>query len=195
MNSKLSCAPSPKGKRNTRINYLALDNSLVKTQRDCIPRTKFSLSKNGAWEIVPLDQTFPNALSASMQVVYSCSKIGTRLLNTDNTDFNLRDPFLHQSRFTVEYNPLHDPGLKTYLQSRPVRKTLLKKKIINSSGDVICTARDFFQYARYLEQRRTEKVMKELTERVRNIFVLFIRSVIIRALDFSVRSQTKTALH
>lgn len=153
-------------KKNNRIDYLSLDSDLVKNRHDYVPRVKYALSKSGAWEIMPLDQKFPFAFSAAKQVEYSCNKIGTRLFGAVEGEFNLRDPYLYQSRFTIEYNSLYDPSLESYYNRRPVRKKLRQLKIINEKGDAICSRRYFFEYVRYLEKRRADKIVQESANRV-----------------------------
>lgn len=151
---------------NHRVDYLALDNDLVKNRHNYVPQVKYALSKTGAWEIIPLDQKFPFVYSAAKQVQYSCSKIGTRLFGPDGGPFNLGDPYLNQSRFAVEYNALYDPALESYFQRRPVRKKLRQLKVINDKGDAICSKRYFFEYVRYLEKRRADKIVQESANRV-----------------------------
>lgn len=177
MNSKLSLQnyyqsemPAPErareSKKFNRIDYLALDSDLVKTRHNHVPRVKFGLSKSGAWEIMPLDQKFPFVFASAKNVKYSCSKVGARVFGSDDANFNLSDPFLHQSRFTVEYNSLYDPALESYFKRRSVRKKLRQAQIINDKGDAICTKRYFFEYVRYLDRRRSEKIVQALTQRV-----------------------------
>lgn len=172
MNSKLSMQKMPaperelEAKKTKRICYLALDNDLVKNRHNYAPRIKYALSKSGAWEIMPLDQKFPISMAAAKQVEYSCNKIGCRLFGEHDSNFNLRDPFLHQSRVTIEYNSLHDPALEAYFQRQPVRKTLRQAKLINDKGDAICTKRYFFDYVRYLEKRRADKIIEASTQHV-----------------------------
>lgn len=151
--------------KKTRIDYLAIDNSLVKRCSYVRP-VKFALSKRGAWDLVPLDQKFPNVYTPLQQVQYSCNKIGTSLFGPSDTDFNLRDPCLYQSRFTIEYNPLYDPALGTYFQRRPVRKILREEHLINEKDDAICSRRYFIHYLRYLESQRSERILKALTREV-----------------------------
>lgn len=159
--------------RSNRIAYLALDNDLVKIRYNYVPRVKYALSKSGAWEIMPLDQKFPFAFASAKQVKYSCHKIGCRLLRADNVDFDSSDPYLNQSRFTVEYNSLYDPALESYFRRQPVRKKLIEIKELNDRDDAICSKRYFFQYQRYLEMQRMQKVKQERMHRVCE----FIRSI------------------
>lgn len=165
--------PTPESERkhvnikNHRIDYLALDNDLVKSRRNYVGRVKYALSKFGAWEIMPLDHKFPIAFTTAKQVQYSCNKLGCRLFGQDSSsDFDLSDPLLHQSRFTVEYNPLYDPALLSYFQRPHVRKKLIQTKIVNDKGDAICSKRYFFDYVRYLEKRRADKIVQESTQHV-----------------------------
>lgn len=175
MNSKLSLpfhyqrkmpACARVNKRSNRIDYLALDNDLVKIRHSYVPRARFALSRTGAWEIMPLDQKFPFAFASAKQVLYSCHKIGCRLFTPDNVDFDLNDPFLYRTRFTIEYNSLYDPALESYFRRQPVRKKLLKAKQLNDRDDAVCSKRYFFEYVRFLENRRMQKIKKQWMQKV-----------------------------
>lgn len=160
------CEPECEQMKVDRIDYLALDKDVVKNAHCLGPRVNFALSKNGAWEIMPLDQKFPFAFAAAKQVLYSCSKIGTNLFLRDNTAFNLSDPSLYQSRFTIEYNSLYDPALQLYYQRPGVYKLLRQANVINDRDDAICSKRYFFEYVKYLERRRAAKMAEYSMQRV-----------------------------
>lgn len=152
-----------------RIDYLAIDRSLVKRCRH-VPPTKFALSKTADWEIIPLNQKFPNVYTPLKQVLYSCYKIGGYLFASKDADFDLSDPYMYQSHATVEYNELHDPALESYYRQPEVRKSLQALNLVNDKGDAICSRRYFFQYLRYLEGRRSQKILKALTREVSKSF-------------------------
>lgn len=105
-----------------------------------------------------MDQQFPLAYTDAKQVLYSCNKIGESLFKPNRVDFDLSDNYLNHNRITVEYHPLYDPALKSYYNRRPVRKRLIELQEINDKDDAICSKRYFFDYVRYLEQRRTDKL-------------------------------------
>lgn len=161
-----------------RTDYLAIDQSLLK-RCSHVPPIKFALSKDGGWEIVPLDQKFPNAYTPAKSVLYSCNKIGTNLFFSKDSDFNLTDPYMYRSSATVEYNELHDPALGSYYQQPVVRKRLQSLNLVNDKNDAICSRRYFFQHLRYLESRRSEKILKALTREVSEV-----RSLNTSYLDF-----------
>lgn len=148
-----------------RIDYLALNRSLL-TQCSPVPPIKFALSKRNDWEILPLDQKFPDAFTPAKQVLYSCHKLSANLFASRDQDFDLRDPYMYQSHVAVEYNDLHDPALESYFQQPSKRKQLQAMNLVNERNDAICSRRYFFQYLRYLEMQRSSKMLKALTQAV-----------------------------
>lgn len=124
------------------------------------------MSKSDGWEIMPLDQKFSNAYTPLKEVVYSCHKVGTNLFCPDDGEFDLGDPHMYQGHATVEYNQLYDPALESYFQQPSVLKRLQKLNMVNDKGDAICSRRYFFQYLRFLESRRSGKILKALTREV-----------------------------
>lgn len=148
-----------------RIDYLAIDRSLLQ-RCSLVPPTKFALSIDGGWEIMPLDQKFPIAYAPAKQVLYSCNKIGASLFISSDAGFDLRDPYMHRSNATLEYNALYDPTLGSYYQQPAVRKCLKAQNLVNDRNDAICTKRFFFQYLKYLEGQRSAKLLNALTQQV-----------------------------
>lgn len=174
---------------NHRIDYLALDRDLLK--RCCpVPPIKFALSKSNDWEILPLDQKFPNAYTPSKQVLYSCNKVGASLFASRNPDFDLRDPYMYNSHATVEYNELHDAALESYFQKPVMRKRLQALNLVNERDDAVCSRRYFFQYLRYLEMQRSNKILKALTQEVINHDDISIR-IIQYLLEFTAHGKNK----
>lgn len=93
----------------------------------------------------------PWMLSLSNHVAVSREKVGNELLHHCRHGFILDDPYIQSTRFFVDYHRMHDPALKRYYKSIPVRNRLKKLQLIAGENDAICTHKEFVEYLRYLD--------------------------------------------
>lgn len=136
-----------------RFEILSLNLSDIKrSQKPSAQRTKLILSEDHK-DSKPLPQYVvkPWTLTLSNKVLVSRNKVGARLLQHCRNGFLLDDPFIQRSRFFVDYHRLHDPGLKRYYNSIPVRNRLRKLRSVTSQNDALCTPQQFVEYLRYLD--------------------------------------------
>lgn len=163
--------------KNQRINYIALDKNVINSRYDFIPSEKFTITKNVGWDIMPLDQRTPIVISLPKQAEFSRNKLGADLLrkNECEQDFNLRDPYMYQNRCTIQYHPLHDPALKSFLNRTSIKNKIRAIHMITKNDDAICSRKDFYEYVRYLDSRRAEKILRVMRIVVSNFeyFVSF----------------------
>lgn len=139
--------------RIPREEFLALNMKELKQSSPSSLQTKLVLSKNEK-DTLPMTQRIikPWIASLSNQIFVSRNKIGHGLLQRCRHGFQLDDPHIRESRFFVEYHRLHDPALKHYYKSIPIRNRLRKLNAINSENDAECTPREFVEYLNYLDR-------------------------------------------
>lgn len=101
----------------------------------------------------PLPQNIikPWMLSLSNQTFASRNKVGEELLHHCRNGFVLDDPYIRKTRFYVDYHRMHDPGLKQYYTSIPVRNRVKKLGYLTEGNDAICSSKEFVDYLRYLD--------------------------------------------
>lgn len=116
-------------------------------------------------EIMPWITTFK-------QFQLTRHELGTKLLKQCRNGFLLDDPYMNRSRFCIEYHRLHDPGLKRYYNSIPVKNRLKKLRLVNEGNDAMCTKKEMIEYLRYLDGIRSQNIAKAMKEKV--ILFLFI---------------------
>lgn len=138
-----------------RLDILSLNLKDIKRSLPSAPQTKLVVS-NDDKDATPLNQSVikPWMLSVSNQVLVSRNKIGNTLLQRRKSAFILDDPNIRRTRFFVDYHRLHDPALRRYYHSTPVRNRLKKLKLISTQNDAICTHREFVEYLRYLDRNQ-----------------------------------------
>lgn len=136
-----------------REEFLSLNLKELRTSSPHSLNTKLILSK-GENETVPMTQRIikPWLVSLSKQIFISRSKIGHSLLQNCRHGFHLDDPNMIKSRFYVDYHRLHDPALKRYYNSVPVRNRLKKLGLVNSQDDAECTPKELVEYLEYLDR-------------------------------------------
>lgn len=116
-------------------------------------------------------------LSLSNQVALSRHKVGEEILHHCRNGFVLDDPYIRSTRFFVDYHRMHDPGLKRYYSSIPVKNRLRKLRLLTNENDAICTQREFVDYLRYLDTIANYKLaqaaaienQRKLTEHFRRL--------------------------
>lgn len=150
MNKNLNCS---------RRDILALNFKDLKNVLTAQQNAKLQVSKD-AEHSSPLHQQIivPWICTSSNHFELSRHKIANKLLKDCRNGFELDDPNMYKTRFFVDYHRLHDPALKRYYKSVPVKNRLKKLHLINSSNDAICSNKDFIEYLRYLDGIRTKKL-------------------------------------
>lgn len=148
--------------QNSRIRRLDILSLNSKEIKQLAPQTKLILSKTKKGT-QPLIQTLtkPWMLSLSNQIFISRNKIGSKLLRNFKNEFLLDDPYILKSRFFVDYHRMHDPALRRYYNSVPVKNRLKKLKLISTENDAICTYREFVEYLQYLNSKLNSDRMEE----------------------------------
>lgn len=74
-------------------------------------------------------------------------------------DFDLRDP--NGQYIRGEYEPLHDPHLKSYFSSRMMMKHLIRKGFISDDCKVLCSLKEFNYYRQYIRHLCFLEIAKE----------------------------------
>lgn len=136
-----------------REEFLALNMKDLKQSSPSSLQTKLVLSK-GPRNTLPMTQRIikPWIASLSDQIFVSRNKVGRGLLQHCRHGFQLDDPHIRQTRFFVDYHRLHDPALKRYYKSVPVRNRLKKLNAMNAENDAECTPTEFVEYLNYLDR-------------------------------------------
>lgn len=144
-----------KNSGRSRCDILSLDPKELRSKTS----TKLQVSQDDMAS-VSVDQNLvrPWMISPSNLFLLSRQKIGTQLLEHCRNGFQLDDPYMHQTRFFVDYQRLHDPALKEYYNTVPVRNRLKRLDIISEKCDVICSNKDFVEYLRYLDSLRAKSI-------------------------------------
>lgn len=148
--------------QNSRIRRLDILSLNLKEIKQSAPLTKLILSETTKGT-APSIQTItkPWMPSLSNQVLISRNKIGRKLLRNFKNDFLLDDPYILRTRFFVDYHRMHDPALRRYYNSIPVKNRLKKLKLISTENDAICTHKEFVEYLQYLDSKLKSDRMKE----------------------------------
>lgn len=155
-----------------RTDILSLDFKVIRNLLNDRAHTKFNVVKkeNPVLKSFDLNSIIPWISSSSKQFVLSRHKIGTELIKHCRNGFRLDDPHLIRSRFFVNYHRLHDPALKRYYNSTPVKNRLKKLELLNERNDAICTSKEFIEYVRYLDSFRAQNLLKLIKFEVRTFF-------------------------
>jgi hypothetical protein len=74
-------------------------------------------------------------------------------------EFDLSDPYCHL--MSNEYQPLHDPHLKTHFSTPRKQRHLRKNGFITEEGKVICNLKEFNRYRQYLHKLCLLEIAKE----------------------------------
>lgn len=140
--------------QNSKIRRLDILSLNLKELKQLSLQTKSILSKTTKGTQLS-NQTLiePWMLSLSNQVFISRNKIGSKLLGNFKTKFSLDDPYILNTRFFVDYHRMHDPALRRYYNSIPVKNRLKKLKLISTENDAICTHKEFVEYQQYLKNK------------------------------------------
>lgn len=148
--------------QNSRIRRLDILSLNLKEIKQSAPQTKLILSK-ATKETEASIQTItkPWMLSLSNQVFISRNKIGSKLLRNFKNEFLLDDPYILKTRFFVDYHRMHDPALRRYYNSIPVKNRLKKLKLISTENDAICTHKEFIEYLQYLNSKLNSDRLEE----------------------------------
>lgn len=152
-----------KSTRIPRCNYLPLN---FRDIRKSTSGTKLQVTKKN--ELAPsISQNLVMPWITSFeQFQMTRDKIGMELLKRCPNDFYLDDPYMYQSRFCIEYHRLHDPGLKRYYNSIPVKNRMKKLQLINDEDDAMCTGKEMIEYLRYLENIRSQNELFAMKKKV-----------------------------
>lgn len=136
----------------SRLNYLSLNLKTIKNALDPDPQIKIIASRGDKYSPPINPHTInPWISSISSNLLLSRNKIGKVLLKRCRNGFHLDDPHMVKSRFFVDYHRMHDPALKHYFHSTPVRNRLKELDLVNQQNDAICSIREFVQYLQYLD--------------------------------------------
>lgn len=161
-------------KQKTRLNILSLDMKRIKSFIHSCNTIELAVSEDG----VDIENFDPSVISwvhaVSNNIHLSRNKIGKSLLKSQRYGFLLNDPHMYQSRFCVEYHRMHDPALKRYFNSVPVRKRLESLGVVTKQDNVLCSKKEFAEYLRYLESLRALEMSERMRYTVSAIQVSFI---------------------
>ncbi|XP_055301245.1 uncharacterized protein LOC129567898 [Sitodiplosis mosellana] len=148
-----------------RWNYLSLN---IKDLKKSTSGTKLQVTKND-------ESTPPINHSAILPWItvfkhfqMTRDKVGMDLLKGCRNGFHLDDPYIRNTRFFTEYHRLHDPGLKRYYNSIPVKNRMKKLQLINDGNDAICTNKEMIEYLRYLDSIRSRNDVNSMKEKEEN---------------------------
>lgn len=128
--------------------------------------------KSGGMNSMPISQTFPLMISSDNQILKTRNKLGQQLYKSHHNDFDLDDPYMHESRFHVEYHRLHDPALKSYFELPLVKENLIKSGMLTNDDDVICSVEEFNDYMRYLNSLQGKENAAALKAKANIFFVI-----------------------
>ncbi|XP_045175932.2 uncharacterized protein LOC123536657 [Mercenaria mercenaria] len=131
---------------------------------DCIP------AGDGlpVWSILSLDAKLPMMSIPKGSVLLYTTKLGEpKHQCKQEHDFDLRDP--NGKYISNEYQPLHDPHLKTHFKTNMMRRHLIKKGFISDDGKVLCSLKEFNQYRQYLRHIYFLEIAKERKEELDRI--------------------------
>lgn len=147
--------------KNHRTEILSLNLRDIKKSLPSATQTKLIVTKENT-ENEPLPQTIikPWMLTLCKQILVSRNKVGKELLHHCRHGFVLDDPYIRETRFFVEYHRMHDPGLKSYYDSIPVRNRVKKLELVTKDNDAICTNKEFVDYLRYLDTNINYNLIK-----------------------------------
>ncbi|XP_060561980.1 uncharacterized protein LOC132721660 [Ruditapes philippinarum] len=112
------------------------------------------------WSNLSLDSKLPMMSSPKGSVLLYTTKLGKpKHQCKQELDFDLRDP--NGNYISNEYQPLHDPHLKTHFKSSMMHRHLIKKGFISEDGKVLCSLKEFNEYRRYLRHIYFLEIAKE----------------------------------
>lgn len=156
----------------SRLNYLSLNLKTIKSLENSVPHIKLTVS-NGNIDSPLIDpSTFnPSIFSRTRHFLLSRNKVGNELIKRCRNGFQLDDPYMKKSRFFVDYHRMHDPALKHYFHSIPVRDRLKRLELINQQNDAMCSTREFTEYIRYLESIRAHN--EAYSQKIKVFFLKF----------------------
>ncbi|ESO95472.1 hypothetical protein LOTGIDRAFT_160625 [Lottia gigantea] len=127
--------------------------------RQCLPAGDILPS----WSNLPLDTKLPMHKTPEGRVtLYTTPLSEPKYRSSQCIDFDLSDPL--GTSLSTEYQSLHDPHLKSHFNLRTMRRHLVRNGFITSSGEVICTLREFNQYRQYLRRLCLLEVTQERKE-------------------------------
>lgn len=156
--------------RISRFDVLSLNVKAIKSSLNTASFTKLNVvkEKQPDSKSYDLNSILPWVSSSSSQFAVSRNKISNELLKHCPNGFRLDDPNMNKSRFFVDYHRLHDPALKRYYSSAPIKNRLKKLEMINERNDAICTNKEFVEYIRYLDSIRAQNLANSLKLEVRH---------------------------
>lgn len=175
-----------------RRDILALNLKELKRALPNVSQTKLVvLEEDSRSQPLPQHIVKPWVISLSDQVFVSRNKICHGLLQHCRHGFILDDPYIRESRFFVDYHRLHDPGLKRYYNSIPVRNRLEELNLVTSENDAECTPKEFAEYLKYLERNLDYRLLRssELEVMLEKIYVNFGSVLTIIVAEFLLRNR------
>lgn len=158
-----------KNKIYSRVDVLSLDFKTIKNYIHSEHRTEFIITVDGIdiprcdLSIIPWLMIF----SLPYKIPLIANKIGKSIFKQNRKEFQLNDPHIKHSRFHVDYHRLHDPALKQYFNSPPVRKRLEKLGLVTQDNYALSSMREFTEYIRYLERMRAI----EVSAKIKNLYL------------------------
>lgn len=94
-------------------------------------------------------------------LVFHRGLMGYNPLQVDRKlNFSLDDP--HCRQVSYEYNPLHDPHLKNWLNKKHNRVFMLEQGLVTDDEEVICNLKQYNQYRRVLWSRHNHEMTRLL---------------------------------
>lgn len=123
---------------------------------------KFGLPK---WKLMPLDSKLPTVPGPKDAYYFTCKKLGQQLYSgSKNVDFNLNDPYNYEINYYL-YNSLHDKYLSDYFNKENNFKCLIERGFVKNNLDVVCTAKEYNMYRKYLKYLHSDAIKKEMDRR------------------------------
>lgn len=152
------------GKKCDRTTMLTLHRpTRVSKFRDSVPRPQSRPIKHALplWEHRELNEKIPmfHGYGPAGRLVLNRGLMGSHPLKTDvKIDFSLTDPYCHD--LSNVYEPLHDPHLKSWLDSGNKFEYLYRQGLVTESKDVICKLREYNEYRRFLWRIHNDEMIK-----------------------------------
>lgn len=146
---------NPTNIHNNRTAFLSLR---TRTKIDRIsasvkkPKRVIPLNAPTGWRQLPLSIKIPMLKFPTGMLTFTRQKVGRYIFKSNVTDdFDLSDPYCLDVQY--DYEPLHDYNMKNFTCKSENLKLFQQRGLIDESGEVLCTLKQFNNYRRYLKRQ------------------------------------------
>ncbi|VVC29025.1 Hypothetical protein CINCED_3A019895 [Cinara cedri] len=148
----------------TKLLTLRHPTTISKLKKS-VPRPDYRPVKSAlpGWNEIELNEKIRtyHGSTPTGPLVFHKGLMGIHPLQTKTRlDFSLNDP--HSNEIKYDYNPLHDPHLKKWANSKQNRKFLHQQGLVTDDMEVICTLKEYNEYRRYLWRKHNDEFLKLL---------------------------------